>query len=104
MYDSRLIWREPVLMPSVLCIGGFGELGESRYYYYYYYVGTDMDRIANIPLSHYCFITYTVGCSARFASVRNSHYNRSRFIVLWGWYILYSGNTTQPVIPGSTDI
>jgi len=29
MYDSRLIWREPViLVPSVLSIGGFGELGE----------------------------------------------------------------------------
>ena len=28
MYDSRLIWREPVPMPSVLSIGGFGELGE----------------------------------------------------------------------------
>ena len=35
MYDSRLIWREPLslclLMPSVLCIGGFGELGELDY-------------------------------------------------------------------------
>ena len=31
MYDSRLISREPVriLMPSVLSIGGFGELGIS---------------------------------------------------------------------------
>ena len=30
MYDSRLIWHEPYdqAMPSVLSIGGFGELGE----------------------------------------------------------------------------
>ena len=39
MYDIRLIWREPVLihrnfMPTVLCIGGFGELGELGYTFF----------------------------------------------------------------------
>ena len=29
MYDSRLIWREPVSTHAIsACIGGFGELGE----------------------------------------------------------------------------
>jgi len=29
MYDSRLIWRDPVLTHAIsACIGGFGELDE----------------------------------------------------------------------------
>jgi len=32
MYDSRLIWREPVSTHAISCIGGFGELGELGLY------------------------------------------------------------------------
>jgi len=33
MYDSRLIWREPVLTHAIsACTGGFGELGEYNAY------------------------------------------------------------------------